>query len=97
MCTGFVKNLTGLIIVRIFLGVAESGYFPGVAYYLTTFYKRDELAFRIAIFFSTATVAGAFGGLLDYGIGFMRNVGGFRNGWHWVFILRTFVTTVDAN
>jgi len=34
-----------------------------------------------------ATFAGAFGGLLAYGIGFMKNIGGFANGWHWIFIL----------
>jgi MFS family permease len=86
---GLVKNLTGLIIARVFLGMMESGYFPGVAYYLTTFYKRDELALRIAMFFCMATVAGAFGGLLDYGIGFMKGIGGFANAWHWIFIIRT--------
>jgi MFS family permease len=84
---GLVKNLTGLLIARVFLGMMEAGYFPGVAFYLTNFYKRDELAFRIAIFFSMATFAGAFGGILAYGIGHMKGVGGFENGWHWIFIL----------
>ena len=87
MLMGLVKSFTGLIVARVFLGMVESGYFPGVAFYLTNFYKRDELAFRIAIFFSMATFAGAFGGLIAYGIGFMRGIGGFKNGWHWIFIL----------
>jgi MFS family permease len=87
MLMGFVKSFTGLIVARVFLGMVESGYFPGVAFYLTNFYKRDELAFRIAIFFSMATFAGAFGGLIAYGIGFMKGIGGFKNGWHWIFIL----------
>jgi hypothetical protein len=84
---GLVKNLTGLLIARVFLGMMEAGYFPGVAFYLTNFYKRDELAFRIAIFFSMATFAGAFGGILAWGIGHMKNIGSFENGWHWIFIL----------
>jgi len=83
---GIVTNLTGLLIARVFLGMLEAGYFPGVAFYLTNFYKRDEHAFRIAIFFSMATFAGAFGGLLAFGIGHMRNIAGFKNGWHWIFI-----------
>ena len=87
---GLVTSFKGLIIARVFLGMMESGYFPGVAFYLTNFYKRDELALRIAIFFSMATFAGAFGGVLDYGIGFMRGIGGFANSWHWIFILRIF-------
>jgi MFS family permease len=84
---GTVHNLTGLVIARVFLGMLEAGYFPGVAFYLSMWYKRSEHALRIAIFFSMATFAGAFGGLLAYGIGFMKNIGGYENGWHWIFIL----------
>src|SRR5271169_5736619 len=86
---GLVRSFAGLIIARVFLGMMESGYFPGVAFYLTNFYKRDELAFRIAIFFSMATLAGAFGGILAYGIGFIKGVGMFKNSWHWIFIIGT--------
>ena len=82
----FVKSFAGLCVARVFLGMMEAGYFPGVAFYLTNFYKREELAFRIAIYFSMATCAGAFSGILAYGIGFMKGVGGFKNGWHWIFI-----------
>jgi MFS family permease len=53
---------------RIFLGLTEAGLFPGVNFYLTLWYRRQEVALRIAIFFSAATVAGAFGGLLAAGI-----------------------------
>ena len=49
---------------RIFLGFAEAGLFPGVTYYISLWYPRAERARRIAIFFSAATVAGAFGGIL---------------------------------
>ena len=95
---GFVKSFVGLIIARVFLGMMEAGYFPGVAFYLTNFYKRDELAFRIAIFFSMATFAGAFGGLLAYGIGFMKGIGSFKNAWHWIFILgRIFLSKLPNN
>jgi len=53
---------------RIFLGLAEGGLFPGVTYYLSLWYPRRMQAKRIAIFFSAATIAGAFGGILAYGI-----------------------------
>jgi MFS family permease len=84
---GIVRSFAGLIVARVFLGMMEAGYFAGVAFYLTNFYKREELAFRIAIFFSMATCAGAFGGILAWGIGFMQNIGGFQHAWHWIFIL----------
>ena len=53
---------------RIFLGLAEGGLFPGVTYYISLWYPRQMQAKRVAIFFSAATVAGAFGGILAYGI-----------------------------
>ena len=37
---------------------------PGFAWYLSSFYKRRELYFRIGIYVSAASMAGAFGGLL---------------------------------
>jgi MFS family permease len=66
------------------LGVTESGLFPGVVYYLSMWYKRDERQYRISLFFSCASLAGAFGGI--WGIAHMRNVGGYA-GWRWIFIL----------
>jgi MFS family permease len=70
------------------LGVTESGLFPGVVYYLSMWYKRDERQYRISLFFSCASLAGAFGGILAWGIAHMRHVGGY-NGWRWIFILVT--------
>jgi predicted MFS family arabinose efflux permease len=32
---GLVKNYTGLMIARAFLGIAEGGLFPGIAFYIT--------------------------------------------------------------
>jgi MFS family permease len=43
---GFVKSWSGLMSARFFLGVAEAGLFPGVNYYLSCWYKRDEFAVR---------------------------------------------------
>lgn len=45
----------------------------------------------MAIFFSAATAAGAFGGLLARGIVEMDGVGG-KPGWAWIFILEGIIT-----
>jgi len=96
-CTlmGIVKNYEGLLAARVFLGIAEGGLFPGVTYYITMWYKRHECGLRMAIFFSAATAAGAFGGLLARGIVEMRGVGN-RPGWSWIFILEGLLTFVIA-
>jgi MFS family permease len=50
MATALIKNFAGFLCVRVFLGLAEGGMLPGVAYYLSMWYKRHELAMRIGIF-----------------------------------------------
>ncbi len=50
------------------IGMAESGFFPLVIYYLTTFYRRGELARRLAIFYAASNIANAFSGLLAFGV-----------------------------
>ncbi|KAL8661533.1 MAG: hypothetical protein Q9168_008375 [Polycauliona sp. 1 TL-2023] len=65
---GVVQDFKGLLIARLFLGVTEAGLYPGVAYYITMWYCRTEAQFRQAMFFSAASVAGAFSGLLAFAI-----------------------------
>ncbi|KAG0310546.1 hypothetical protein BGZ99_000306 [Dissophora globulifera] len=86
MCMSAVNDGTGLIVARFFLGLAESGYAPGPVYIISLWYRRCEQALRIGIFFSAATVAGAFGGLLSYGIARLNGLGGLH-AWQWIFIL----------
>lgn len=95
ICMGFVSNFAGLAVARAFLGLAEGGLFPGVTYYITLWYARHECGLRMALFFSAATAAGAFGGLLARGIGAMSGVGG-RPGWSWIFILEGILTMIVA-
>lgn len=91
--TGLVQNYAGLIACRLLLGLVEGGLFPGCAIYLTFFYTRHELALRIGYLFVSAALAGACGGLLAYGIGFMDGVAGQR-GWRWILILEGIPTIV---
>ncbi|KAE8314554.1 major facilitator superfamily domain-containing protein [Aspergillus transmontanensis] len=92
---GVVHNYAGLLSTRIFLGVTEAGLYPGVAYYITLWYPRHRAQFRQALFFSAASIAGAFSGLLAYGIAKMDGVGGYA-GWRWIFILEGLLTIVVA-
>jgi hypothetical protein len=56
-------------------------------------YRRHECGLRMAIFFSAATAAGAFGGLLARGILEMRGTAGL-SGWQWLFILEGLLTFI---
>ncbi|KAH6648857.1 major facilitator superfamily domain-containing protein [Truncatella angustata] len=68
MCTAFVKTFEQLCGMRALLGVFEGGAMPGIAFFLSSFYKRKELYFRVGIYVSAASMAGAFGGLLAAGL-----------------------------
>ena len=63
---GVTQNMGGFFAARFFLGMTESGLFPGVVFYLSMWYKREEQHYRVSLFFSAASLAGAFGGVLAY-------------------------------
>ncbi|KAG5297267.1 high-affinity nicotinic acid transporter [Histoplasma ohiense] len=92
---GIVQNYHGLLISRIFLGLAEAGLYPGVAFYITKWYCRHEAQLRQALFFSAASVAGAFSGLLAFAIARMDGIAGL-DGWRWIFVLEGILTVVVA-
>ncbi|KAK0221314.1 major facilitator superfamily domain-containing protein [Armillaria fumosa] len=83
---GVVTSYDSLLACRFFLGVFEGGVFPGLVLYLTHFYPRSKMTIRIAAFFASASLSGAFSGILAYGIIRLDGVGG-RAGWRWIFIL----------
>ncbi|KAL2216798.1 putative MFS transporter [Thermoascus aurantiacus ATCC 26904] len=86
LCTGFIRSYGGLLALRFLLGLAEAGMVPGNVYLMGAWYKRSEAQRRFAFFFSSASLAGAFSGLLAAAIGNMNGMRGYA-GWRWIFIL----------
>ncbi|KAF8862920.1 MFS general substrate transporter [Acephala macrosclerotiorum] len=95
ICQGLVSNYGGLLTTRFFLGLFEAGMFPGCFYLIGMWYKRSEAQRRYSFFFGSATLAGAFGGLLASAIGKMDGLRGYH-GWRWIFILEGVLTCVVA-
>ncbi|KAF1844145.1 MFS general substrate transporter [Cucurbitaria berberidis CBS 394.84] len=91
LCLGFVRNFASFVTVRALLGVAEGGLLPGMVLYLSHFYRRQELALRIGIFYTAASLSGAFGGLLARGLNAIGPAGGLE-GWRWIFIVEGLLT-----
>jgi MFS family permease len=90
---GLVRNYSGLLACRFFLGVFETGMFPGAFYLIGMWYRRHEAQKRYSFFFNSTTLAGAFGGLLAAAIGKMDGLSGYA-GWRWIFILEGCLTVV---
>ncbi|RSH77326.1 uncharacterized protein EHS24_003637 [Apiotrichum porosum] len=91
MATAFVRNYGGAIAVRFLLGVFEAGVLPGIAYYLSRWYRKQELIFRLALYLCTAPLAGAFGGLLSAGILKIGSIGSVK-GWEMLFLVEGIIT-----
>ncbi|KAH9897391.1 MFS general substrate transporter [Xylariomycetidae sp. FL2044] len=81
--------------VRFLLGASEAGLFPGLVYYLTFWYKTDERSVRVAFILASATLAGAFGGAIAYGVGHMNGTHGL-SAWRWLFILEGIPSCLSA-
>ncbi|KAK3819901.1 MAG: major facilitator superfamily domain-containing protein [Benniella sp.] len=88
----FLKDKVSFLICRALVGLFEAGYIPGIAIYLTTYYKREEMALRLSIFWSTLAIANSCAGVLSYGILHMRGIAGLA-GWKWLFLIEGLATT----
>ncbi|KAF2160800.1 hypothetical protein M409DRAFT_70130 [Zasmidium cellare ATCC 36951] len=93
-CMGAVKSYGGLIACRLLLGACEGGMFGGIILYLSMFYKRHDLMFRLGVFYCAAPLSGAFGGLLATGLAQIHYHG--YNGWPWIFFVEGSITVLVA-
>jgi len=82
--TAFVSNVHQICGVRFVLGIFEAGMLPGIAYYMSRWYRRSELTFRLSLYIVMAPLAGAFGGLLASAILKLPNFGRFTS-WEMIF------------
>ncbi|KAH0587588.1 hypothetical protein H2248_006363 [Termitomyces sp. 'cryptogamus'] len=58
-------------------------------------YRREEFQLRVGIFYASASLSGAFGGLLATAIIKMEGVGGLA-GWKWIYILEGLATIIAS-
>jgi len=61
MLTGLVQSAHQLYAVRFLLGLAEAGYFPGIALYLTYWFRQRDQAQAIALFLTGIPVTSILG------------------------------------
>ncbi|KAJ3570815.1 hypothetical protein NP233_g4155 [Leucocoprinus birnbaumii] len=88
-------NIAGLGIkwseTGVLMGIGEAGYYAGVIYYLSFWYKRSELAVRISLGM-TGTLPGAVGGLLAFGL--VRAQTSQLTGWQFLFLVEAIPTII---
>jgi ACS family tartrate transporter-like MFS transporter len=85
--TAFVWNPASFYTVRILLGAAEAGFFPGMIFYMTLWFPREYRArmfatFNIAVPLSSVIGAPASGLIIEH----MNGLHGLA-GWQWMFVI----------
>jgi ACS family tartrate transporter-like MFS transporter len=86
--TAFVQGEVSFYVVRVLLGVAEAGFFPGVLLYLTYWFPRPERARIVALTFLAVPLSSVLGSplstlLIQHGEGLL----GFDAGWRFMFFV----------
>jgi MFS transporter, ACS family, tartrate transporter len=84
--TAFVTGETSFVAVRFLLGIAEAGFFPGVAYFMTCWFPAFYRGRMMGIFFAFGIFAGVIGGPLGAALLNLNGVLGFA-GWQWIFLV----------
>jgi MFS transporter, ACS family, tartrate transporter len=86
MLTGFVHTVHQLYVVRFLLGLAEAGYFPGMALYLTYWFPEREQARALALLIAAIPVTNILGapvsGLILDHVHWLS-----LSSWRWLLIL----------
>ncbi len=73
--------------LRLLLGIAEAGFFPGIILYLTYWFPSARRARTVALFMTAVAVANVVGGPLSGAIMQFTDGQAGWEGWRWLFIL----------
>jgi len=88
-------SFTSMLILRGLLGIGEAAFSPGVPFYLSFFFKREELALRTGLFISAAPLATSFASSLAW----LITKAGERvpiSAWRLLFLIEGFPSIVIA-
>lgn len=86
MATMFVVGSRSFYALRLLLGAAEAGFFPGVILYLTYWFPNRARAQVFGLFYFGAPLALIFGGPISGLLLQMNPVGSLQN-WQWMFLV----------
>ncbi|AFJ48172.1 MFS transporter [Shimwellia blattae] len=82
----FVTGPTSFYVMRLLLGAAEAGLYPGIIYYLTLWFGREERARATGLFLLGVCLANIIGAPLG---GLLLTLDGMAgwHGWQWMFFI----------
>jgi len=86
MGTAFVHTVSAYIAVRFLLGIAESGFYPGVIYYFTFWMPRGLRTRILALFLLAVPLCNSIGSPISAHILLLNHFGGLKD-WQWLFLI----------
>ena len=93
-CTMFVWDQWSFYTLRVLLGIAEAGFFPGIILYLSYWFPNRNRARMTAYFMLAIGLANVFGNPISGLImQYLDMVAGLR-GWQWLFLLEGIPTVL---
>ncbi len=84
--TAFISGETSFYIVRVLLGIAEAGFFPGIIFYLTLWFPAVYRARIIGYFMAAIPLSTVIGAPISGLLLGMDGLMGMK-GWQWLFII----------
>ena len=84
--TAFVGGETGFYVQRVLLGIAEAGFFPGIIFYLTTWFPQAYRGRIISAFMAAIPASSVIGAPLSSLLLYLDGTGGLK-GWQWMFLI----------
>jgi MFS transporter, ACS family, tartrate transporter len=84
--TALVTGETSFVAARFLLGIAEAGFFPGVAYFMTCWFPARYRGRMMGIFFAAGAIAGVIGAPLSANLLQLDGHFGIA-GWQWIFLV----------
>jgi ACS family tartrate transporter-like MFS transporter len=83
--TALATGVVSFVIARFLLGMAEAGFFPGIAYFMTCWFPSRRRGRAMGVFFAVGASAGILVGPVSANL--LRLDGWFGiAGWQWVFL-----------
>ena len=85
-CLSRCNSAQQVYALRFFVGLAESSFYPGMAFVIGSWYRKDELAKRSCIFHTSSGIASMISGYLMASVYHLDGNAGYA-GWQWLFIV----------
>jgi ACS family tartrate transporter-like MFS transporter len=93
MATMLVTGPSSFYLLRVLLGLAEAGFFPGMVLYLTYWVPARQRAKAGALFMTAAPVAMMIGAPVSEALLKLDGVAGLH-GWQWLFLVEGFPAVI---